>query len=67
VASGYLWSDLWGEALELSYVWRDEEACGVITQDGSGNPVSLAAPTAGPLPAGAYVMSDFYLFYASAL
>ncbi|MFH1463780.1 MAG: hypothetical protein ABIO70_05265 [Pseudomonadota bacterium] len=67
VTAGYLYSDIWGEALELSYVWRNEEVCGVISEDSSGDFVALEAPTAGPLPEGFYIASLYYGFYASVL
>jgi hypothetical protein len=66
VSAGYVWSDLYGQATELEWVWLWEQDCGELAQDGGGT-IKLSAPTGAPLDDAVIDGNGYYLFYASAL
>ncbi len=66
VSAQYVYSDLYGQAYELGWVWGWEDDCGELVTDSSGDTINLSSPTASPLDDGVWDGSGFYLFYASA-
>jgi hypothetical protein len=68
INGGYLWSDLFGQAYEMQYVWAWEHDCGLIVTDGLGDSVALPVNTGSPVSDGVYdVNSHVYWMSTTAL